>query len=517
MDRRFNTQAGIYDVLEQADAVPGVLDVTIGRWLAWPAIKVLIYARLFNALDESPMAMPSAKRVFRGASLGRRLPGTWMRLRSALAQLPSVDSARDGAELVEGPERTSRPRVAWMSGSYARRGPDGIERDALFAELPSELGGHAEQIWLQPPLLPSGSAGVHAENVYELATDWANQLTLLQRFRPAVRGAAAAIAERLTAVTPDAAGLTWQRVCLDAVAMFEARRVAWSVVFGRLHPDLVIMTNAPYLSGEVAAAKSHGAVVAEFQHGLFGPRCPEYGWPGALAAKRARMPVADRLFVFGDLFGAAALKNGFWRAGEVHAIGSAAIERLRRDAVSSRHAEPRLVFLTQPMTRAEAVAFWRRFLAGVAGGTLPRATLTIKIHPSERDQAADYAALAREYPSLCRIAAADEDANRVMLDHDLVVGFTSHGLIEALGLGRAAVSISGEQTPGGVFALCPIPGAGDLIPTIASPAELGALVARATTAAAPAAGGFFAPQPPGSLLQALLDLLETAGRPPRAA
>ena len=278
MDSRFKTQEGIYEILEQADAVPGVLDVTIGRWLAWPAIKVLIYARLLNALDARPMAMPPTKRVFRGASLGRRLPATWMRLRSALARLP---------------ERAARPRVAWMSGSYARRGSDGVERDALFADLPSELAAHAEQAWLQPPLLPATAAGVHAEDVYAIATEWANQLTVLQRFRPAVRAAAASLAEKLAAVTPDAAGLTWHRVCLDAVSTFEARRIAWNMVFARLHPDVVIMTNAPYLSGEVAAAKSHGAIVSEFQHGLFGTRCPEYGWPGALAPARAcRSPIA---------------------------------------------------------------------------------------------------------------------------------------------------------------------------------------------------------------------------------
>ncbi len=503
MDPRFNTQEGIYELLEEADAVPGVLDIALGRWLAWPAIKVLIYARLFNALDDTPIAMPSAQRVFRGASLGSRLPATWLRLRSALARVPAP---------------STRPRVAWMSGAYARRGPDGIERDALFADLPAELASHAEQVWLQPPRLSGEIAGVHAENTYELATDWANQLTSLQRFRPAVRDTAAALAEKLSAVTPEAAGLSWNRVCLDAVSMFEARRIAWTRVFARLRPDLVIMTNAPYLSGEVAAARASGALVVEFQHGLFGPRCPEYGWPGALASERARMPVADRLLVFGELFRAAALKNGFWRAGDVRAIGSAAIERQRQAvaAATPRDAQPRLVFLTQPMTRADAIAFWRRFLGGVEAGAFARVALTIKVHPSERDRTADYAALAAEYPSLCRIAGPDQDAHRVMLDHDVVVGYTSYGLIEAVGLGRAAVSISGEQAPGGVFALCPIPGADEAIPTVGSPEQLSELLA-VIPAAAPVAAGFFAPQAPGSLLQSVLDLLRTSGGRTRAA
>src|SRR5690349_15415418 len=102
MDRRFTTQQGLYEILEQADGVPGMLDIAIGRWLAWPAIKVLIYARLFNALDDSPMALPPARRLARGMSLGSRLPSTWLRLRSLLAEVPA---------------RRDRPRVAWLTGS----------------------------------------------------------------------------------------------------------------------------------------------------------------------------------------------------------------------------------------------------------------------------------------------------------------------------------------------------------------------------------------------------------------
>ena len=499
MDPRFNTQAGIYEILEQADAVPGVLDIRIGRWLAWPAVKNFIYARLCNALADEPIASPQARRVFTGASLLSRLPLTWRRLRSELAKLPAS---------------SARPRVAWLSGAYARRGSDGTERDAIFGDLPAQLTPHVEQLWFQPPVITEGASGIHAETVYEIATALGNELTSLQRFRPAVLNAARVLAEKLTAVTPTVAGLTWHRACLDALSMFEARRMAWNVVFADTKPAVVLLTNAPYLSGEVAAAKASGAVVAEFQHGLFGPRCPEYGWPGSLASQRDAMAVADRLYVFGDLFRGGALKNAFWRADDVRVIGSADIERLRHQpepaAVLSDH--PRIVFLTQPMTRSDAIAFWDDFLNGIASGQYPKASLTIKVHPSERHVTAEYAVLASRHPGLCTVAGADEDASRLMIEHDLVVSYTSYALIEAVGLGRNAVSISGEQAPGGVFALCPIPGAGDAIPTVSSPSELAALAARAgraTTTAA--ANGFFAPQAPGTLLQATLDLLRASG------
>lgn len=499
MDPRFKTQAGIYEILEQADAVPGVLDIRIGRWLAWPAVKNFIYARLCNALAAEPMASPQTRRVFTGVSLFSRLPSTWLRLRSELAKLPAP---------------SQRPRVAWLSGAYARRGADGVERDAIFGELPAQLTPHVEQLWLQPPVITAAASGIHAETVYQLATDLGNQLTSLQRLRPAVLNAARALAERLPAVTPTVAGLTWHRACLDALSMFEARRMAWNVVFARLKPAVVLLTNAPYLSGEVAAAKASGALVAEFQHGLFGPRCPEYGWPGRLASKRDEMAVADRFYVFGDLFRGGALKNAFWRADDVRVIGSADIERLRSQTPppAAGRAGPRIVFLTQPMTRTDAIAFWDRFLNGVRSGEYPRASLTIKVHPSERHAAAEYAALAGRHPALCAVAGPDEDASRLMIDHDLVVSYTSYALIEAVGLGRTAVSISGEQSPGGVFALCPIPGATGAIPVVSSPAELAAVAARSSRGPeSPAARGFFAPQAPGTLLQATLDLLRASG------
>lgn len=496
MDSRFTTQAGIYEILEHADAVPGVFDVSIGRWLAWPAVKVLIYARLCNALDAAPMAMPQARRVFTGASLFSRLPMTWLRLRSELKRLPAA----------------TRPRVAWLSGAYARRGPDGVEHDAIFGDLTSELTNDAEQVFLQPPVIAPSTPGIHAERIYQLATDLANQLTAPQRFRPAVRQAAAALAERLVMVTPTVAELSWDRVCLDALSMFEARRMAWTAVFHHVKPSVVLLTNAPYLAGEVAAAKSSGAIVAEFQHGLFGPRCPEYGWPGAIASQRARMAVADRFYVFGDLFRGGALKNAFWRAEDVRVIGSSEIERLRRGTPRStpNGGPPRIVFLTQPMMRTEALEFLDRYLRGIETGEFPPASVTIKVHPSEQPQVQEYAALAARHPTWCRVAGREDDAASAILEHDLAVSYTSYALVEAVGLGRAAVSISGRQAPGGVFALCPIPGAIDAIPVVASPAELAAAASRSLRRADPQAGsGFFASQPPGAMAQAVRDLLGT--------
>jgi hypothetical protein len=503
VDPRFTTQAGIYQILEQADAVPGVHDIYIGRWLAWPAVKVLIYARLCDFLDAAPMASPDATRLMRGASLFSRLPATWLRLRSEIGKVPPPATA---------------PRVAWLSGAYTRRNADGSERDALFGTVPEELATHAEQLWFLPPAAVQNAGGIHAEKVYAAATDLANQLTSLQRFRPAVRRAAAALADKLSTLTPAVAGLTWRRVLVDAISTFEARRIAWTAVFARTRPAVVLLTNAPYQVGEVAAAKSAGVMVAEFQHGLFGPRCPEYGWPGTLTSRRAEMAVADRFFVFGELFRGGALKNAFWGADDVRVVGSAEIERLRGSARPRTESTTprRVLFLTQPMTRSEAVAFLDEFLSGVRDGKHSPLTVTIKVHPSERHAISEYQSLAGRHAERCRLADVNADTSQLMVEHDVVVSYTSYALIEAVGLGRAAVSISGEQSPGGVFALCPIPGAVGLIPTVSTPAELADAISSSRRADTAAAAGFFAEQRSGALLEAILDLIRTSAHPASA-
>src|SRR5207237_2116041 len=122
-----------------------------------------------------------------------------------------------------------------------------------------------------------------------------------------------------------------------------------------------VLTDSPFKCGEIAAARELSLPVIELQHGMFGPRCPEYSWPAAFSACKSEMPLPDRLFVFGELWRRLALEGGFWTEDETPIAGAGAIDRYRAAArQGSVGRATRLVFMTQETNRQFIVEFWRR-------------------------------------------------------------------------------------------------------------------------------------------------------------
>ena len=444
-------------MLERADGMAALQDQRLGRWLAWPAVKGYIYGRLFA--DVVNGAGRSADSLLRRWLVAVRLPGAALRFAREL-------------RTIGGPG--TLPRVAWLVDTFGNRGPDGTVRDAIFDELPAALGGQVEHFFISAPV----GAGPASRRLLHAVEEFASRCSALYVLRPDLRAAARTLAATLNALAPGKPAADWRRIALTALAAFEARRALWRAVFARAQPRALVVTDAAYRTGEVAAAKELGIPVVEFQHGLFGPHCPEYGWPGSLAPQRDRMPLADRLFVFGELFRAAALKKGFWRPEQVRVVGCRSIER-HRDA-GAAHApgvRTRLLFFTQATSRGEAVAFWREYLGRVAAGEFADCELSIKLHPAEAQHEGEYRALAQQHPGRCAILPVDADALYLMQRHDIVVSYTSNALVEAIALGRPAVSLAGQQVPGGIFGLCPIDEAKELVPAIASPQALAQFVA----------------------------------------
>jgi hypothetical protein len=428
--------AEVYQLLGELDRLPGIMEPRIGRWRAWPMAKMQLAWHLLHA--------PSAAGRNSAASL----------LRKAGARLPRYAGAlpRIWRRFEVGP---SSGAIGMLHVPRMHCFRDGRQRDFIFGDLLTGAGLKHPVIALQhplaadpPSLLPQAPQSLTIDLApYHLA---AEQLALVLMAGPRLRRTAAALNCRLdhTAMALER-GARGRRVLL-ALALFEARRRIFRRLFERLTLHALVVSYAPGRHGEIAAARELGLPVVELQHGVIGSHCPDYAWPHELRPCKAEMPLPDRIAVFGPMFRELVLSSGFWNAAEVVATGAAAMEAHRSGTRAGHRCRGplRLLFMSQAPSRVAAIAFWRE-LAASSRFITRGYQVVIKLHPEETHEIEAYQSLVRSAPERLSLLAADVNPIDAMLAADVVVSYNSMALIEALALGRAAVSICGGPIPNG--------------------------------------------------------------------
>jgi hypothetical protein len=232
---------------------------------------------------------------------------------------------------------------------------------------------------------------------------------------------------------------------------------------------------------EVAAAKSLGLPVTEVQHGMFSAREPDYSWGAEHRAVHCRLPLPDRVIVFGPLWAGQLRQAGYWRNNEIleaqnPVLGS--YRQLRASRAARRAGAPlRILFPSQGYVRSAAIPFWRQVLTHQRGSGVEHIRLRIKVHPLERDALSDYEALARSFPAHVSIAPNDSEAFEEMLEADLLAGYTSLMLVEAIGLGIPVLGLRGGMAREGLAATFNAPVIADLVPSFERPDEIWGAIA----------------------------------------
>src|SRR5271166_1259657 len=440
--------AEVYQLFGELDRLPDIMEPRIGRWRAWPMAKMQLAWNLLHA--------PGVERNS-GASLLRK---AGQRLPRYAGALPRMWRGSDVA--------ASSGAIGMLHVPRTHCFRDGRHRDFIFGDLLTGAGLEHPVIALRHPLAadhPSLSPQSMPSPTIDLAPYHlaAEQLALVLMAGPRLRRTAASLNCRLdNTVMALERGARGRRVLL-ALALFEARRRIFRRLFERLGLRALVVSYAPGRHGEIAAARELGLPVVELQHGVIGSHCPDYTWPHDLRPCKAEMPLPDRIAVFGPAFRDLVLRSVFWSAAEVVATGAAAMEAHRSGApTGSRHDGPlRIVFMTQSPTRAAAIAFWRDLVAS-PDFVARDYQVAFKVHPEETHEIEAYQSLVRSAPERLSLLAADVNPIDAMLAADVVVSYNSMALIEALALGRAAVSICGGPIPegfAGTFGLPEIVGA----------------------------------------------------------
>lgn len=239
-------------------------------------------------------------------------------------------------------------------------------------------------------------------------------------------------------------------VAADQLARFRCRFIFSKWLLKRWGVSKVVVLDSDGKIPEIAAAKSLGLSVTEVQHGMFSADEPDYSWRPLHRNLPHKSPLPDKVIVFGPLWANQLREAGFWRGNEIIEAQNPVIGeyfRLRKEKSEkslSAYAEPLTVlFPTQEYIKDDAIRFWRSVLelSEVKEGKLFH--LAIKIHPLEICRPERYVALAKDYPDIVSIVPANKEAFEEMLSVDIVAGYTSLMLIEALGIGLSVVGLEG--------------------------------------------------------------------------
>lgn len=166
------------------------------------------------------------------------------------------------------------------------------------------------------------------------------------------------------------------------------RRFYWSKkvygwFIGQIQPKYLFLVTAYADYALVAAAKEQGVQVIEFQHGSLDRYHIGYSWPAQALPYKAKMPLPDRIFLYGRYWQEELEATGFWSK-ELCSVGSLRIDQYRRRKAPREDNLYTIVLTTQGVDTERLITFMADFLKLAQGQLAFR--LYIKLHPAERSK-----------------------------------------------------------------------------------------------------------------------------------
>jgi hypothetical protein len=337
--------------------------------------------------------------------------------------------------------RKSRYAVATYSSALMEQEGERY-KDVFYDDLLLELGSFFKIESLNnKSFLPRSRAALIKSNMTTTAIDLLSSL-VLPKFRSL--SGIKSVAERLSSSLRQEPGLdafSTQEI-LGRLEVFYWRKRLYSWLLGRIRAKFFFTADGYSDHAAIAAAKERGMTVCEFQHGGFIKGGPEYGWSAAYAADyRERMPVPDRIFLFGEYWKEQVDVDEFWK-GRLFAVGNLRMDEYRKrkaEVQASRKDDALKVVVTaQGVDTPKLIAFISDFLK-LASDKL-EIDLSIKLHPVYESDKEIYE---RAFPSneRVRVISGSEEPStfELLLSADLHLSISSSCHYDALGLGVPTV------------------------------------------------------------------------------
>ncbi len=441
------THAEINARFVELDGHPALMRACLDGWLAWPIVKERLWL-LCGAYGEGGAPGGRPRRGVR-----RLLSGVGQLLRVLVAARP-CDTA-----LLYTPRRGILPDGREVHPNLGDLGA--LQSDGPW--LHYVFGGDGERVRTAgAPVLDHAGLGALAAATARLG-----------RGASGVRRVGAEIVDAVAPTLPEIPRLVLERTVRDALARFRVRLRLTRWLLRRFGVRRMVVLDPDGKVAEVAAAKALGLPVVEVQHGMFSAREPDYSWAETHRTVPGRMPLPGAVVVFGPLWRRELRRAGYWDDAAVSSARSPLVAawRARRADRPLRFAGApvTVLFPTQHYVRDTAIEFWSRVLELQAADGTDDLRLRIKLHPAEHADAAAYRELEAAHPGRCALVAAGRDGFAEMVEADLVAGYTTLMMMEAVGLGLPVVGLRGGAAREGFCATFDTPELSEVIADIETP------------------------------------------------
>ena len=223
---------------------------------------------------------------------------------------------------------------------------------------------------------------------------------------------------------------------------FLGQQLFYRIVFKCLQPKKILVIDSVG-SGLTAAGLREGLEVYEFQHGFFDLKKPDYHIPEVFLSLKHLMVCPTKIFTFGDAFTTPLIASGFWTKSEIITLGNPALHNAPKSGVTrTGNGSRQLMIITQPSLKNEL----RAIITLIKNWELGEDLIHIKLHPNEDKSSIEWYKNLLSSSNNFVIHEGTENIVKAMQTCDIVCGFHSTALIEAMAIRKEVWLLETSET-----------------------------------------------------------------------
>ncbi len=238
--------------------------------------------------------------------------------------------------------------------------------------------------------------------------------------------------------------------CEKTMNYFYAEYLLFSFLFRVLQPE-VLLSNEILGTGIMGAAQKKGIRIIELQHGLMDEYYPQYQLNPLFLKTPNTVIGPDMIAVFGAFHKHQLISKKYWQENEIYVLGK---KHYRSEKKSPERVSSKMTILFPSQGNAlfqqtqDLLVSLIKLIKGI------NAHLILKLHPSEKEEAKEwYYSFAEDHNDAVTIIHLEKNINEILPGCDIVMGYHSTVLFEAVALAKFPITLADKDLPLGINSL----------------------------------------------------------------